>query len=320
MRSLVGAAAPADDFDDDDVPPAPKKRARTARARPKVTRGGKRARGGGFFGRWADGMRSTARRMAFWSAALALFFVVVILAGLFSGGHVSGALAEAKSGANALMASAGLTVQSVTLDGRTKTAPTEVVRMLGIKRGDLMLYVDVDEARARLEALPWVKSAEVRRVWPNRIHVLIRERVPVALWQKDGALAVIDIEGKPIAGEDPARFASLPLVVGKGAETSAGALLALIATQPNLKSRVKAAVRVGERRWNLRLANGVDVRLPEEGAEAALAELVRLEREENIFARDIKAIDLRFADRFIVKLPPGSPLLTPARPTGGRET
>jgi len=77
---------------------------------------------------------------------------------------------------------------------------------------------------------------------------------------------------------------------------------------------------VGERRWNLRLANGVEVRLPEEGAEAALAELVRLERENNVLARDIKAIDLRFPDRFIVKLPPGSPLVTPQPRAGGRET
>jgi cell division protein FtsQ len=83
---------------------------------------------------------------------------------------------------------------------------------------------------------------------------------------------------------------------------------------------VKAAVRVGERRWNLRLANGVEVRLPEEGAEAALAELVRLDAKDNVLARDIKAIDLRFPDRFIVKLPQGSPLITPAQRAPGRET
>jgi cell division septal protein FtsQ len=51
-----------------------------------------------------------------------------------------------------------------------------------------------------------------------------------------------------------------------------------------------------------------------------LAELVRLDREQSVLSRDIKAIDLRYPDRFIVKLPPGSPLITPARPVGGRET
>jgi cell division protein FtsQ len=317
MRSLVGAAR--DDFDDD-VSPPPRKRAR-AKAKPKINRGvPKRGRSVGFMSRWAEGARSAVSQLVFWSGLLAAFFLAVVVAGLFSGGHVSAALDQAKARADGLMAAAGFTVESVTLEGRGKTAQGEIARMLGIKRGDLMLYVDVDEARARLEALPWVKSASVRRVWPNRIQVHVEERKPVALWQMDGALAVIDRQGHPIAGEDPARFAELPMVVGKGAETTVGALLALIATQPNLKSRVKAAVRVGERRWNLRLANGVEVRLPEEGAEAALAELVRLEREDNILARDIRAIDLRFPDRFIVKLPQGSPLIAPAQRAPGRET
>lgn len=319
MRSLVGAAR-EEDFEDDDAPPPPKKRTR-AKAKPRVNRGGARRRASeGFFARWASSFRSAAGRLVLWSGLLGLFFLAVVVAGLFSGGHVSAAFRGAQEQADQMMVSAGFTVRSVTLAGRGETAQKEIVRMLGIKRGDLMLYVDVDEARARLEALPWVQSAEVRRVWPDRIEVHITERKPVALWQMEGSLAVIDASGKPIAGEDPARFASLPLVVGKGAETSIDALLALIATQPNLKSRVKAAVRVGERRWNLRLANGVEVRLPEEGAEAALAELVRLEREENVLARDIRAIDLRFPDRFIVKLPPSSPLIAPAPSAGGRET
>lgn len=317
MRSLVGAARD-EDFDDD--APPPRKRAK-AKGKPRAGRGGgKRRASERAVSRWTSALKSTMRSMALWSAVLALFFVVVVIAGLFSGGHVSAALNGAKDYANTLMGSAGFKVKTVTLEGRAETAPKEIGRMLGIQAGDLMLYVDVDEARARIEALPWVKSAEVRRVWPDKIVVRIQERRPVALWQMDGAVAVIDASGKPISGEDPARFAQLPLVVGKGAETQVGALLALIGTQPNLKLRVKAAVRVGERRWNLRLANGVEVRLPEEGAEAALAELVRLEREDNVLARDIKAIDLRFPDRFIVKLPPGSPLVTPQPRAGGRET
>jgi len=315
MRSLVGAAR---DEDFDDEAPPPKKRAK-AKGKPRAGRGKRRA-SERTVSRWGSALKSTMRSMALWSAVLALFFVVVVIAGLFSGGHVSAAVNGAKDYANTLMTSAGFTVKTVTLEGRAETAPKEIGRMLGIQAGDLMLYVDVDEARARIEALPWVKSAEVRRVWPDKIVVRIQERRPVALWQMDGAVAVIDATGKPISGEDPARFAELPLVVGKGAETQVGALLALIATQPNLKLRLKAAVRVGERRWNLRLANGVEVRLPEEGAEAALAELSRLEREDNVLARDIKAIDLRFPDRFIVKLPPGSPLVTPRPSAGGRET
>ena len=317
MRSVVGASQDDDDFDD--VPPPPPKRKRTtSRAKPKVNRG---KRGNeSVTRRWASALFGAARWAVVWGFAIGIFFLAVLVTGLFSGGHVSSAMAEMRATGESWMTKAGLTVQAVTLEGRSETAQREIVRMLGIKRGDLMLYVDVDEARARIEALPWVKSAEVRRIWPDRIEVRITERKPVAVWQKDGTKTVIDIDGKPITGVDPERFAGLPLVVGPGAEAAAGSLLRLVATQPNLKSRVKVAVRVGERRWDLRLDNAVEVRLPEEGAEAALAELVRLEREQHILARDITAIDLRYPDRFIVKLPPGSPLIAPARPAGGRET
>ncbi len=319
MRSVVGSAM--DDEDDDLPPPPPKRKRAPSKGKPRVVRPKARARRDeSSMQRWVGSAREAVRSTVVWTAAVGMFLLVTVFAGLFSGGHVSAALASMQAGGEGLMTGAGLTVQAVTLEGRGKTAQREIAQMLGIKRGDLMLYVDVDEARARIEALPWVKSAEVRRVWPDRIEVHIVERKPVAIWQKDGAKTVIDIDGRPISGEDPERFASLPLVVGPGAESAIASLLTLVATQPNLKSRVKIAVRVGERRWDLQLDNAVEVRLPEEGAEAALAELVRLDREQNVLSRDIKAIDLRYPDRFIVKLPPGSPLITPARPAGGRET
>ena len=311
------AVAIADD-EDDDPPPRPRRKPST---RAKSKRSKRRRNNDSLSQRWAGSLKSAARSSVKWGGILASLFVIVIVAGLFAGGHVQAMWDEIGERFDALMADAGLTVQSVTLEGRAETARTDIIRMLGIKRGTLMLDVDVDEARARLEALPWVQSAEVRRVWPDRIYVRVVERKPVAIWQNDGELAVIDRTGHAIAGEDVTRFTNLPLVVGKGADAAAGGLLDLLARQPLLRNHVKAAVRVGERRWNLRLDNGVEVRLPEEGAEAALAELVRLAREQDILSRDIKAIDLRFPDRLIVKLPQAQPLTPPARkPAGGRDT
>ena len=306
------------DEDDDGPPPKPR---RKASGRAKGRRAKRSRSDGSLTARWAGSLKHSVRRSARWAAVISAIFAIVVVAGLFSGGHVSAMWSDVGDGFDGLMADAGLTVQSVTLEGRSETARTDIIRMLGIKRGTLMIDVDVDEARARLEALPWVKSAEVRRVWPDRIYVRVVERQPVAIWQNEGELAVIDRDGHAIAGEDVTRFTNLPLVVGKGAETAAAGLLDLLGHQPQLRVHVKAAVRVGERRWNLRLDNGVEVRLPEEGAEAALAELVRLAREQDILGRDIKAIDLRFPDRLIVKLPQASPLTPPAaKPVGGRDT
>jgi cell division protein FtsQ len=94
----------------------------------------------------------------------------------------------------------------------------------------------------------------------------------------------------------------LPLVVGKGAETRARDFLALLARYPQVKSVTRAAVFVGERRWNLRLKDGLDIRLPENDVGNALAALSKLDREDRLFSRDIVAIDMRLPDRLTVQL------------------
>jgi cell division protein FtsQ len=69
-----------------------------------------------------------------------------------------------------------------------------------------------------------------------------------------------------------------------------------------MRDFVRASVLVGERRWNLRLKNGIDVRLPESDVAPALERLVALDNEKNLITRDIVAIDLRLPDRVTVRL------------------
>ncbi|HEY3793036.1 MAG TPA: cell division protein FtsQ/DivIB, partial [Bradyrhizobium sp.] len=98
------------------------------------------------------------------------------------------------------------------------------------------------------------------------------------------------------------RFTSLPLVVGEGAETRARDFLALLDRYPQVRAVTKAAIFVGERRWNLRLNDGLDIRLPENDVGKALARLSRLDREDKLFSRDIVAVDMRLPDRLVVQL------------------
>ena len=317
MRQVGGAV------DDEDDAAAPRRRQKppAARTRPRINRPRRRSQSSSLVGRWQTSLRNAMRWGAFWSVLLGLFFLTVTVAGLFSGGHVSAAVGSVQRGLNGIMVDAGFTVDDISVTGVINTQGSDVTRRLNFKRGDLMLDVDVDEARARVEALPWVKSAQVRRVWPNRVHIKIEERRPIARWLHNDRHFVIDSDGRIIGVTHERGFAALPLLSGKGAPEAAAAFVALAATQPELKSHLKIAFRRGERRWDLQLANGVRVRLPEEGAEAALAELVSLDREQKILARDILSIDLRFANRYVVKLPPGSPLIAKTvKASGGRDT
>ena len=144
------------------------------------------------------------------------------------------------------------------------------------------------------------------KLYPGELQIGIKERAAFALWQKDGRVSVIADDGtvlEPICRPEPA---GLPLVVGSGAQAKAKAFLTLLDRHPAMRDLVRAVVLVGDRRWNLRLKNGIDVQLPETGVETALARLVEFDRRRSLTTRDIVSIDLRLPDRVTVRLSEGA--------------
>jgi cell division protein FtsQ len=213
-------------------------------------------------------------------------------------------MAALGDGLVAVSADAGFVVDRVLADGRKQTASSDLLRALDVRIGSPIFGVDLEAARERIAALPWVESVTIERRLPDLIYVRIVEAEPMALWQHEGKLRLLSRNGAVIGEPQPLRFATLPLVVGAGAPEHTAELLAMLATEPQLQVQVKAAVRVGARRWNLRFANGTDVKLPEERTAEAWTELARLEREFGILGRDLAVIDLRVPAQLLVRLAP----------------
>ena len=140
------------------------------------------------------------------------------------------------------------------------------------------------------------------KLYPGRLHITIKERRPFALWQKDGAVSLIAADGTVLAPYVPAAFASLPLLVGKGAEHAGFGFIGLVKRYPDIARRVEASVLVADRRWSLHLKNGVEVLLPEAAPAHALATLAALDRNKKLLARDIVTVDVRLPDRVTVRL------------------
>lgn len=203
-------------------------------------------------------------------------------------------------------AEAGLAVQDVYVNGRVLTDAADLRAALGVKRGTPILSVAPASTRARIQSLPWIAEAAVERDLPETIRISLRERRPLALWQYRGRVRVIDRQGETVAGAAPGRFKDLPLVVGDGAPAHTRDILNVLRAEPVLAKRVQAAVRVSDRRWNVRLGNGVDVKLPDDDPRSAWAKLARLEKRQGILQRDIEAVDLRLPDQLLVRLAPGA--------------
>jgi cell division protein FtsQ len=222
--------------------------------------------------------------------------------GIVKGGHVDELVAALSDTRNALANSAGFRVTTVAMNGCKQFSQDEVLAIGGVNGRSSLLFLDAATVRDKLKANPWIADATILKLYPGRLQIDIVERSAFALWQQDSRLSVIANDGAVLEPYVSRRFVSLPLVVGKGADVRARDFLALLDRYPQVRAVTKAAIFVGERRWNLRLKDGLDIRLPENDVGNALATLSKLDKEERLFSRDIVAVDMRLPDRFTVQL------------------
>ncbi len=241
-----------------------------------------------------------------WRIAAVCFMSAAALYGLAVGGYVERSNKYAANKMSTLIIRAGFAVNRVTIEGQDRTSNASIVKALGIDRDTSTLAFDTAAVQDRLEKLPMVRSAQVMRLLPSQLHVVLEERVPYAVWQNNSALHLVDQDGTVIEKLKKRTHPALPLIVGDGAAKHARDLLDELAHWPNIKSKVQAAVRVADRRWNLKLLNGLEIRLPEGDAARALKKVDQLDSRHKILSGDAVAVDLRLSDRVTIRLSDGS--------------
>ena len=224
------------------------------------------------------------------------------LLGTERGGQLDVVEAQVSRATDWLARSVKLGVTVVTVSGATHMSESRILAIAGIDASRSLPFFDVAQAKARLEADPLVKQASVRKLYPNQIVIEIVERTPYAAWQKDGDVSAIAADGAPIDEVSDGRYADLPFVVGEGANGRVREYVGILDAMDELKPRVEAGVLVGERRWNLRLKSGVDLKLPEDNPQAAIAELLTLQRQSRILEKDALALDFRVPGRVFARL------------------
>lgn len=244
-----------------------------------------------------DGDMAVPRYAA--TALTAAFLAATGLYGTWLGGHMPAV-------AQAVTARTGFAVDEVRVVGHRETSEIDILGQLGLDGWTSLIGFNAEAARDRVAELPWVETATVRKVYPDGIEVQVQEREPFAIWQHGSELSVIERNGRIIAPFAGGRLAGLPQVIGVGAERDAAAFLEKLGAYPQLAGRVRAYVRVGERRWDLKLDNGITVKLPEVDEDEAIAGLLDVDRKRGLLSRDIAAVDMRLADRLVVQLTPGA--------------
>jgi len=222
--------------------------------------------------------------------------------GAIAGGHVAAVTDWLKAARDNAANALGFRIAAVSVSGGSQITREQALALAGVTGRSSLLFFDAETARAQLLANPWIADAAVLKLYPDRLLITITERRAFALWQRNRQVNVIADDGTVLQPFVEDRYRGLPLVVGSGAERRAKDFIGLVDRYPEIRSALSASVLVAERRWNLRLTNGMDVRLPENDLQAALDRLVKLDHDKKLLSRDIASIDLRLPDRVTVRL------------------
>jgi cell division protein FtsQ len=252
--------------------------------------------------RWLERLDRLAPPRFAGVAASSLLIILSIVYGAVEGDHVGKIIDGLRDVRDTVAIAAGFPITSVSLSGERHVGRAEIFAAAGVNERASLLFLDVEAARTRLQALPWIAEATVRKLYPDRLQITLTEREPFALWQVDRKISIIAADGTVLGPLTDRKFENFPFVVGRGAAQKAKAFVALLDRFPALREQVRASVLIAERRWNLKLKNGIDVRLPEHDVEAALATLSALDRDKSLLSRDVTAVDLRLPDRVTVRL------------------
>ena len=250
-------------------------------------------------GTWFDHGNSFRLRFAARASAV-LFLGAVISFGLVNGGYLN------YQGSRWLMLPGkaagivGMAAEDITIAGLSHHDPEALLAAIGVAPGGSLIGFDAGVARRILENLDWIESAKIQRRFPNQLDIAVREREPFAIWQRGEAYYVIDKTGAAMSGLAAAQLVKLPLVTGEGANIAAAELINQLEAYPDLMLQVKAAARVGGRRWTLYLDSGITVLLPERNWTAAISEVNSLNTSQQILSKGIKSVDMRLDGRVTV--------------------
>lgn len=229
-------------------------------------------------------------------------FAAVGIFGVVQNGQFAAYLEKEGSLPDILARDLGFGIKTITISGINELPETELLAAGGITPKNSLAFLDAADVRRRLMAQPLIKEASVTKLYPNRLLIAITERVPYALWQKDGVVSIIGTDGLRLDDRRDNRHDHLPFVVGEKANEHIADYVEILARAGELRPKIRAGTLVAERRWDLTMNSGTVVRLPENDPAGALASLAALERSDRILDRDVVSLDLRTSGRIIARL------------------
>ncbi|MCE6960290.1 cell division protein FtsQ/DivIB [Cereibacter sphaeroides] len=250
---------------------------------------------------WLTPMFRTSLRVG-----LPVLAVLAVVALIFASAERRAAMAGAFTGLiDGFQQRPEFMVTLLSIDGASPELSDRIRATLALKLPLSSFDIDLTAARARIESIDAVASAEVRVRSGGVLEVRVTEREPAVIWRREDGLVLLDETGRRV---DDLAFrgerADLAVIAGEGAERAVPEALQILAAAKPILTRVRGLVRMGERRWDIVLDRGQRILLPVEDPVAAVERMIVLDEAQDLLERDVISVDLRIKDRPVLRLAP----------------
>ncbi len=209
-------------------------------------------------------------------------------------------------------------IERVNLEGALSFVTREEITVaLATEVATSLLAVDLASVKDVLEALPWIRKAEVRRQWPDTLHITLEEEIPIARW---GAAQLLNQQGQVFQPATTLEQQALPQLSGPDHSE----LKVMSQYQEFNQLLYPLGVRIRDLTlkpngsYELTLTNGIEVRVGREDVLERLRRLVLfLESEQGRDLQNVQAIDLRYRSGLAVAWRPVISGMTPGQDPPG---
>ena len=174
--------------------------------------------------------------------------------------------------------------------------------------------VRLEDVKRGFESMPWVRHANVRRVWPNGLIVSIEEQKPFGTWGGIDSHTLMNTHGELFAGRVSDVGDSIQLIDFYGPDDASKEVMRLYEKANTWfkpwNAEVKNLTLSDRYAWHVKLSNGMKVEFgrEEENSDKTLTEdrVARLfkywPQVQEKWANRVDAVDLRYANGFAVHL------------------
>ena len=232
---------------------------------------------------------------------VAISLVLLIILVLYKIGYINSKFDQISDSFYSYTSSIGLKTENIFIEGLSNLSNKDIMKQSGIKIGDPILKINVWKAKEALEKITWIKSVNVVKEIPGNVYIKIVERTPIAIWQYNKKQYMIDSSGFVISANTLEKYKDLIVVVGDSAKLYAPKLLEILSKYKDLQSKVVSAIYVGDRRWNIRLKDGPEIKLPETAINDALKILIEYDQKHHLTRSDVEIVDMRIKGKIYIK-------------------